>query len=56
LHLTGRVSLAAGAAGLIADKPFAQYAIAGAITLILVAGIYGARNITLWIVRNRDQK
>ncbi len=35
-------SLIAGAAGLIAEKPFAPYAIAGAITLLLLAGIYGA--------------
>jgi hypothetical protein len=52
----GNVSLFAGAVGLAADKPFAPYAIAGAVTLILVAGIYGAWDITLWIVRNRDQK
>ena len=49
------VSLIAGAAGLIAEKSFAPYAIAGAITLLLFAGIYGAWDITLWIARNRDK-
>ena len=49
------VSLIAGAAGLIAEKPFAPYALAGAITLLLLAGIYGAWNLTLWIARNRDK-
>jgi hypothetical protein len=48
-------SLIAGAAGLIAEKSFAPYAIAGAITLLLLAGIYGAWSITLWIARIRDK-
>jgi hypothetical protein len=51
----GYASLIAGAAGLIAEKSFAPYAIAGAITLLLFAGIYGAWDITLWIARNRDK-
>jgi hypothetical protein len=51
----GYASLIAGAAGLIAEKSFAPYAIAGAITLMLVAGIYGAWSIALWIARNRDK-
>ena len=51
----GDASLIAGAAGLIAEKPFAPYAIAGAITLLLLAGIYGAWSVTLWIARNRDK-
>ena len=37
----GYASLIAGAAGLIAEKSFAPYAIAGAITLLLFAGIFG---------------
>jgi hypothetical protein len=53
--MLGNASLIAGAAGLIADKSFALYAIAGAITLLLFAGIYGAWSITLWIARNRDK-
>ena len=47
--------LIAGAAGLIAEKSFAPYAIAGAITLLLFAGIYGAWDLTLWIARNPDK-
>jgi hypothetical protein len=50
----GNASLAAGAAGLIADKAFAPYALAGAVALLLLAGIYGAWSLTLWIARNRD--
>ena len=51
----GDASLIAGAPGLIAEKPFAPNAIAGAITLLLLAGIYGAWSVTLWIARNRDK-
>jgi hypothetical protein len=53
--MLGYASLIAGAAGLIAEKSFAPYAIAGAITLLLLAGIYGAWSLTLWIARNRDK-
>jgi hypothetical protein len=53
--ILGYASLIAGAAGLIAERPFAPYAIAGAITLLLLAGIYGAWSVTLWIARNRDK-
>jgi len=49
------VSLICGGAGLIAEKPFAPCAIAGATTLLLVSGIYGAWDLTLWIVKNRDR-
>jgi hypothetical protein len=51
----GYASLIAGSAGLIAERSFAPYAIAGAMTLLLLAGIYGAWSITLWIARNRDK-
>jgi hypothetical protein len=44
----------AGAAGLIAEKTFAPYAIAGAITLLPFAGAFGAWDLTLWLARNRD--
>ena len=47
-------SLLAGAAGLIADKSFAPYAIAGAVMLLLFIGILDAWDLTLWIVRNRE--
>jgi hypothetical protein len=39
----------------IAEKPFAPYAIAGASTLLLIAGVYGAWDLTLWMVTNRDK-
>ncbi len=51
----GDASMIAGAAELIAEKPFAPYAIAGAITLLLFAGVFGAWDLTLWLSRNRDQ-
>jgi hypothetical protein len=56
LPALGNASLLAGAAGLILARPFAPYAIAAAVTLLLIAGIYGAWDITLWIVRNRDSR
>ncbi len=51
----GYASLTAGAAGLIAEKSFAPHAIAGAITLLLFAGLFGARDLALWLARNRDR-
>jgi hypothetical protein len=51
----GNASMIAGAAGLIAEKSFAPYAIAGAITLLLFAGIYSAWDLTLWLARNKDK-
>jgi hypothetical protein len=47
--------LIAGGAGLMAGKPFAPYAIAGGSVLLLVAGIYGAWDLTLFIVQSRDK-
>jgi hypothetical protein len=49
----GGASLFVGAAGLITDKSSARYAIAGAITLLLFAEVYGAWDLTLWMVKNR---
>lgn len=51
----GSASLIAGAVGLIAEKSFAPYAIAGAVVLLLFAGIYGAWDLTLWMIKNRDK-
>jgi hypothetical protein len=51
----GYASLIAGAAGLIAEKSFAPYAIVGAIALLLFAGVYGAWALALWIARNRGK-
>jgi hypothetical protein len=53
--MLANASLIAGAAGLIADKRFALYAIAGAIMLLLLSGIYGAYSVTLWIASYRDK-
>ena len=46
-------SLIAGGVGLIAEEFFAPYAIASASALLLAAGIYGAWDLTLWIIKNR---
>jgi hypothetical protein len=48
-------SLIVGAVGLLAGRSFASYAIAGATVLLLFAGIYGAWDLTLWIIENRDK-
>ncbi|MGA2924172.1 MAG: hypothetical protein ABSE28_23985 [Candidatus Sulfotelmatobacter sp.] len=51
----GSASLIVGAVGLIAEKSFAPYSIAGAMVLSLFAGIYGAWDLTLWMIKNRDK-
>jgi hypothetical protein len=51
----GSGSLVAGAAGLLAERSFAPYAIAGAAVLLLFAGIYGAWDLTLWMIKNREK-
>jgi hypothetical protein len=48
------VSLLAGAAGLVTEKSFAPYAVAGAVMLLLFVGILDAWDLTLWIVKNRE--
>jgi len=53
--ILGNASLIAGGAGLIVEKSFAPYAIAGASALLLFAGIYGAWDFTLWIIKNRGK-
>jgi len=53
--ILGNAGLIAGGAGLIAEKSFAPYAIASASALLLFAGIYGAWDFTLWIIKNRDK-
>jgi hypothetical protein len=47
--------LIAGAAGLLVERSFAPYAIAGATVLLLFAGIYGAWDLTLWMIKNREK-
>jgi hypothetical protein len=51
----GNGSLIAGAAGLLAKRSFAPYALAGAAVLLLFAGIYGAWDLTLWMIKNREK-
>jgi hypothetical protein len=53
--LLGNASLIVGSAGLIAERAFAPYAIAIGIALLLLAGIYGAWDLTLWVARMRDR-
>lgn len=49
------VSVICGCVGLIAEKTFAPYAMAGASTLLLISGICGAWHLTLCKVTNRDK-
>jgi len=51
----GSGSLIAGASGLLAERSFAPYAIAGAAVLLLFAGIYGAWDLTLCMIKNREK-
>ena len=53
--ILGKGSLIAGGAGLIAEKPFAPYAIASASVLLLGVGIYGSWDFTLWTIKNRHK-
>jgi ABC-type transporter lipoprotein component MlaA len=51
----GSACLVVGAVGLIIENALAPYAVAGATTLLLFAGVYGAWDLTLWIIKNRDK-
>ena len=51
----GSASLIVGGVGLLAERPFAPYAIAGATMLLLFAGIYAAWDLTLWMIKNREK-
>jgi hypothetical protein len=51
----GSACLVVGAIGLIAEKSFAPFAVAGATTLLLFSGVYGAWDLTLWIIKNRGK-
>ncbi len=53
LPALANASLLAGGAGLIAEKPFAPYAVAAASALLLYRGIYGVWDTTLWMLKNR---
>ncbi len=43
------------AVGLITEKSLGPYAIAAASTFLLFAGVYGAWDLTLWIIKNRGK-
>jgi ABC-type transporter lipoprotein component MlaA len=51
----GSACLVVGAVGLIVGNTLAPYAVAGATTLLLIAGVFGAWDLTLWIIKNRDK-
>jgi hypothetical protein len=51
----GSGSLIVGAVGLLSERSFAPYAIAAATALLLFSGIYGAWDLTLWMIKNRDK-
>jgi hypothetical protein len=51
--LLANFSLICGAVGLYYERAFAPFAIAGASALQLAAGIFGAWDVTLWILSNR---
>jgi len=51
----GSASLIVGAVGLLTERSFAPYAIAGATALLLLAGIYAAWDLTLWMIKNREK-
>ena len=55
LPALGNASLIAGGVGLIAGKGFSPFAVAGSSALLLFAGIYGAWDLTLWMIKNRDK-
>jgi hypothetical protein len=55
LPLLGSLCLISGGTGFVLAWPFAPFAVAIASTLLLFTGIYGAWDLTLWIVRNRPR-
>jgi len=53
IPMLGSMSLIAGGAGLLIGSSFAPYAIAAASILLLAGGVYGAWDLTLWMITNR---
>jgi hypothetical protein len=53
--LLANLALVVGGAGIILNYPLAPFAVAAASALLLGAGIYGAWDITLWMIRNRPK-
>jgi len=56
LPAVANAGLIVGAVGLIAGKPCAPYAVAGAAALLMFVGVYGAWDLTLWLLKNRETK
>jgi hypothetical protein len=55
LPTLANASLIAGGVGLTVNQAFAPFAIASASGLLLIAGIYGAWDLTLWIIEDRGK-
>ncbi len=53
--LIANAALIGGGVGLIFPRPFAPFAIAVASTLLLAAGIFGAWDVTLWVLKTRRE-
>lgn len=53
IPLLANACLIAGAYGMIADRAFAPYGVAVATLLFLFAGIYGAWDLTVWLLSKR---
>jgi hypothetical protein len=53
--LVADVALIAGGAGVFFGNPLGPFAVAAASTLLLFAGVYGAWDLTLWIVRQQGK-
>jgi len=51
--LVANVALVCGGLGLMLESPFAPFAIAGASALLLAAGLFGAWDVTLWVLKSR---
>ena len=47
--------LIAAGAGLILGHPLAAFALAASTSLLLAVGIYGAWDVTLWVLKNRKR-
>jgi len=54
IPVLGNATLIAGAAGFIAKWAYAPFIVAGGIATLLLSGILGAWDLTLWLARNRN--
>ena len=51
--VVANVALVAGGAGLVFRSPVAPFAIAASSTLLLAAVLFGAWDVTLWVLKSR---